>query len=50
MHNSVVILFILCLLDIYGYEMLKLPMIGVIILIFKKWKSKNNFSQQKVRE
>jgi hypothetical protein len=36
MHNSVVILSMLCLLDIYGYETPKLPMIGVILLMFKE--------------
>ncbi len=36
MHNSVVILSILCLLEIYGYETPKLPMIGAIILMFKE--------------
>ncbi len=36
MHNSVVILSIFCLLEIYGYETPKLPMIGVITLMFKE--------------
>jgi len=37
-------------LDIYGYETPKLPIIGVIILMFKEMENKNNFGQQEVRE